>query len=157
MKRSRNSCGPDETYAELYKCLDLQNRKLILNILQFCWENNCAPDNMNDANIGTLFKKGDPAKPKKYRPIALLNMLHKIYTIIIRERIKPADEFLWSTQFGFRTNRSTQQPLHIIRRVMHYIEESQDKCILTLLDWEKLLIKLISAERLSLHIGLAYR
>eukprot|EP00973_Karenia_brevis_P013842 1877833-Karenia_brevis.AAC.1 len=47
------------------------------------------------------------------------------------------DQYIRSTQYGFRKHRSTQQPLFAIRRLMDYIESSQEKCVITLLDWEK--------------------
>eukprot|EP00973_Karenia_brevis_P086978 12061335-Karenia_brevis.AAC.1 len=135
--KKNKAAGPDQTFAEFYQYLNIDNRMIIHKILDFCWQNHIVPEIMNDANIVTLYKKGNPAKPENYRPIALLNMLYKIYTIIIRERLKPMDQYIRSTQFGFRKNRSTQQPLFAIRRAMDYIEASQDKCVLTLLDWEK--------------------
>ena len=51
--------------------------------------------------------------------------------------LKKADDKIRNTQFGFRKNRSTQQPLFAIRRLMDYIEAGQEKCAIVLLDWEK--------------------
>ena len=92
---------------------------------------------MDIAHIVTIFKKGDPSLPSNYRPIALLNMLYKLYTIIIRERIKIADRYIWNTQYGFRENESTQQPLFILRRIMDNHEAAGKPVYITLLDWEK--------------------
>ena len=68
-------------------------------------------------------------------------MLYKLYTIIIRERIKIADRYIWNTQYGFRENESTQQPLFILRRIMDNYEAAGKPAYITLLDWEKLSTK----------------
>ena len=99
--------------------------------------NNVVPDNVDMANIVTIYKKGDPGLPQNYRPLALLNMTYKLYTIIIRERLRVMDKYMWNSQYGFRRNRSTQQPLFALRRVMDHIDAGQDKAAVVFLDWEK--------------------
>ena len=125
---------PDKDFAELFQILDQSNREWIVN---YCWKHEVVQENMDIAHIVTIFKKGDPSLPSNYRPIALLNMLYKLYTIIIRERIKIADRYIWNTQYGFRENESTQQPLFILRRIMDNYEVAGKPVYITLLDWEK--------------------
>ena len=100
--KKRKAAGPDLTFAELYKYLGRQGRTVILKILRYSWKNDVAPQCMNKANVVTLYKKGNLSKPENYRPVALLNMLYKIYTIIIRERLKIVDNHIRETQYGFR-------------------------------------------------------
>ena len=83
-------------------------------------------------------KKGNPDLPANYRPISLLQNIYKIYARLIQNRLTEAiDDRIWKTQFGFRRNRSTAQPISIIRRIQDYIESAGDEIIILLLDWEK--------------------
>ena len=75
-----------------------------------------------------------------------------------RRRLSLAiDGHLWNTQYGFRTARSTLQPIHIIRRIMDFHEAAGSKLLVTLRDWEKAFDrvdqkKLLEAlTRLSIH------
>ena len=69
---------------------------------------------MNDASLATVYKKGRSDKPENYRPIALFNVTYKILAIIIHVRLyETIEDRISKTQFGFRKNKSTAQPLFI--------------------------------------------
>ena len=78
-----------------------------------------------------------------YRPISLLNTMYKLFAAITQDRLaKGIDQHLHPTQYGFRKARSTQQAIHIIRRVMENGESTTNKILMVLLDWEKAFDKL---------------
>jgi hypothetical protein len=55
-----------------------------------------------------------PNDPKSYRPISLLSITGKIFERILTNRLKftlETNNLLPPEQFGFRTERSTQNPL----------------------------------------------
>ena len=47
------------------------------------------------------------------------------------------DDKIRPTQFGFRANRSTSQPIHIVRRMLEAFERQQHPLHLLFLDWSK--------------------
>ena len=81
------------------------------------------PDELELAELVTLYKKGNVEDPANYRPIALLNTIYTIYASIIQIRLATGlDDVLWETQYGFRKKRSTSQPLFITRRLQDQAE-----------------------------------
>ena len=95
------------------------------------------PDEMELAELVTLYKKGNVEDPANYRPIALLNTLYKLYASIIQVRLSQgldASLCLWETQYGFRKKRSTSQPLFVTRRLQDQAECTGDKLFMVFLD-----------------------
>ena len=45
------------------------------------------PDEMELAELVTLYKKGNVEDPANYRPIALLNTIYKLYASIMQVRL----------------------------------------------------------------------
>ena len=96
------------------------------------------PDELEFAEVVTLYKKGNVEDPSNYRPISLLQALYKIYASIIQTRLADKiEEQIWSTQFGFRAKHSTAEALFITRRIQDFYEASGDKFFMLFLDWEK--------------------
>jgi hypothetical protein len=121
--KNNMSPEPDGIPVEFLKLLDDDGLELIRNILNNCWENEIMPDEMELAELVTLYKKGNVEDPANYRPIALLNTIYKLYAAILQKRLAAGlDEKLWETQYGFRKKRSTAQPLFITRRLQDLAE-----------------------------------
>ena len=121
-----------------HRWLNGDNRKTFLKHLNECWESESLEDAMNDANLVTIYKKGRSDRPTNYRPIALLNVTYNILAIIIHVRLyETIDGRVSKTQFGFRKNKSTAQPLFIYRRIQEIHEEFGLSFYTLLLDWEK--------------------
>ena len=75
---------------------------------------------------------------KNYRPIALLQVFYKFLANLLSARFIAAyDNWLQSTQFGFRPKRSTTQTIFIARRIQNISKRQQSNMLLVLLDWEK--------------------
>ena len=85
--------------SELFKILKHRMYKLILLI----WNKEQLPVEWLQGIICPIHKKGDRAICSKYRPIMLLNMAYKIFTILLNNRLsKIVDSKLSETQAGFR-------------------------------------------------------
>ena len=116
--KNKKTPGPDGTPSELYKWLNEDNRKTLPKHLNECWESESLEDTMNDASLATIYKKGRSDRPENSRPIALLNVTYKLSAIIIHVRLhETIDDRISKTQFGFRKNKRTAQPLFIYRRI----------------------------------------
>ena len=141
--KRRKSPGPDEIAMELYKELNSDNRRKLLLLINDWWTNENMTAEVCKARVVMIFKKGDSSKLENYRPISLLNGIYKIFTAILVKRIEQnMDKQLHKTQFGFRKNKSTNNALFLVRRLIDIGERSQTKVYMILLDWEKAFDKL---------------
>ena len=96
------------------------------------------PDATLEANVASIFKKGDTKKLENYRPISLLTTFYKIIASGTQVRLAAGlDHIVQPTQYGFRANRSTSQALYLARRAQDLAEQSGIHLNMALLDWEK--------------------
>jgi len=87
-----------------------------------------------------IFKKRDPSDCDNYRFISLLAIEHKLFAIILLNRLRNvgAENRLWPTQFGFCRGYGTGDALFIARRIIEDTWAEKDgKSILLALDWAK--------------------
>ena len=69
-KRKDNKApGPDDIPSELCVRLDEESRKIVLETLNDCWRNETLIDDMNNARLAIIYKKGGTYLPQNYRPI----------------------------------------------------------------------------------------
>ena len=112
------------------------------------------PDKWKHSMIKLIPKPGkNPRLPINYRPISLLEVPGKIFERIINSRLK---HFLESNnrynqnQFGFRTNRGTNQALALITEKIAQNKSDNGQCQIVLRDITKAFDKVW-------HIGLKYK
>ena len=118
--------GGEEVTQQLVK---LFNQILVLQKIPRAWK---------EAKIILLFKKGDKADVKNYRPISLLSHLYKIFTKIIQNRIKDIlDNNQPREQAGFRAGYSTTDHLQAINQLIEKATEYQLKLCLGFVDYQK--------------------
>jgi len=69
--------------------------------------------------ISPIYKKGNRMIHSNYRPITLLNVVYKIFSILINNRLsKIVQSKLEGSQMGFRPNRSTVDNIFIVRQII---------------------------------------
>jgi hypothetical protein len=77
------------------------------------------PDDWKVGLIVPLFKKGDKMRCENYRAIRLLNVVYKILSSIILERLKQySEEVLGEYQCGFRPRRRTMEQIFVVRQIL---------------------------------------
>ena len=109
----------------------------------FCssvWNSKQIPKQWSLACVAAIYKKGDPQLPKNYRPISLLSIGYKIFAAVLLNRLKSAgaENRIWRTQFGFRTDHGTLDALFIARRIIDQsLSAKNSKIIFLALDWSK--------------------
>ena len=88
------------------------------------WEEGHVPQAWKDANIVTIYKKGDRTECGNYRGISLLSAAGKIFARILLNRLSShiTPEVVPETQYGFGSNRSTVDMIFCLRQL-------QEKCI----------------------------
>ena len=123
---------------ELFKEMNEDSLTQVLQILNEWWRDENIPEETLRARVVMIYKKGDTSKFENYRPISLLNSLYKIFAAVIQNRIADKlDKHLQKTQFGFRKDKSTADAIYLVRRIAEYGEQTTNKLIMVLLDWEK--------------------
>ena len=85
--KAKKAAGDDGVIPELLKNLIDDAINYILNLLNSVYNEGIYPDEWSSAIIVPIFKKGDKSNPSNYRGISLLNILSKIYTAILNERL----------------------------------------------------------------------
>ena len=88
------SPGPDDNSAELIKASYPIIQPYLLKIFQTLFENSPYPESWCLGYIVPIFKGGDKTDPKNYRGITINNIVPKIYSHIIYNRLKARNEKL---------------------------------------------------------------
>ena len=77
------------------------------------------PESWRRSRLTVLFKAGDRQVPKNYRPITIIPVLSKLYSMVILQRIQGILEVTQiDTQFGNRKGRGCCDAVHILRQVV---------------------------------------
>ena len=92
------------------------------------------PSSFKTAIVALIPKPNkDLTDPKSYRPISLLESLGKLFEKLLNRRLRrylDDNNLISSTQFGFRSHRSTQDVLNIM---ISYIKNNNDRRLKTVL------------------------
>ena len=72
--------GPDGVTNELLKCAPEVVQQHLHTIIKCMWHTRHTPTQLKQSDTVLLYKKGDPADPSNYRPIALANTIYKLWT-----------------------------------------------------------------------------
>ena len=93
-----------------------------------------------------LFKKGDAELPKNYRPICIIPVLAKLFSVVllnrIRERLNSLQPF---EQAGFRPDFSCSDEVHCLRMLAEKAEECGEILWVASLDMEKAFDKVLKS------------
>ena len=142
LKRGRAG-GMDEIPPEFWKTATEDGMPTMEWITRFCnlvWSQEVVPQAWHKSKVRMIYKKGDPALCDNYRPISLLPIGYKIFAAILLQRLKKAgaEDRIWKTQFGFRTQRGTADAIFVARRILEDAWSTRGgQSIFLALDWAK--------------------
>ena len=154
----RRASGRDDIPPEFWKAVTVEGSdacQWAVALCQKCWDEGAVPDAWHEALVVMIFKKGDTALCENYRPISLLQIGYKLFAIIMLERLKHAgaEDRVWHTQFGFKSNAGTRDALFLARRLIERAWEKKHGQLVSLaLDWAKAFDS-ISPDSLSKALG----
>jgi hypothetical protein len=95
----------------------------IYNLILKIWNNEQVPEEWKE-RICPTFKKDYRRPCNNYRPITLLNVVYKIFAILLYNRIRRIVEHkIGDYQMGFRLNRSTIDNIFIICQIYEKCHE----------------------------------
>ena len=139
--KNNKAPGPDHNANELFRLLDEDSRSILLTYYNKVWQAGEAPEEWKEALVVSLYKgKGADTDPANYRPISLLNTIYKVqvFAAMLQARLAMVhDANLRNTQYGFTADRSTSQPLFILRRAMEWSDQTSTPLYLLFLDWKQ--------------------
>ena len=117
-KLKRNKApGTDNIPAELAKYGGHILKHRMYNLILLIWSKEQLPMEWLQGITYPIYKKGERTICSNYRPITLLNIAYKIFTIILNNRLsKIVESKLSDVQSGFRPNRSTLDNVFVVRQ-----------------------------------------
>ncbi|KAK3089266.1 hypothetical protein FSP39_002210 [Pinctada imbricata] len=118
------SSGPDNIPNRILKECAAQLAPILKIIFQKSLDTGTLPKDWRDANISSIFKKGDKHLPENYRPVSLTSVTCKILEHIICRNIMKyleTNKILTNLNHGFRTGYSCETQL--ITTVNDFLKE----------------------------------
>lgn len=127
--------GPDEIEVEVLKMAFKTIPGRFKKVYNSCLEFGIFPTIWKEAKLRIISKGADknPEDPKSYRPISLLSVTGKLLERLIALRLAESvlsQGKISDAQFGFRQNRSTEDAIAELRRI---VERSEKKIVAALL------------------------
>jgi sorting nexin-29 len=93
------------------------------------WKEEILPIERTEGIICPIYKKGYRTICSNYRPITLLNVAYKIFTILINNRLSGIVESkMEECQMGFRPTRSTIDNIFIVGQIIEKCHEFNIEC-----------------------------
>jgi len=130
--------GIDDISSDVHKAGGTEVIEQLTGLYIQILEEKKLPQSWKEAKIILLYKKGDKADIKNYRPISLLSHAYKIFTRIIQNRIKRVlDKNQPREQAGFREGYSTTDHLQALNQLIEKANEYQLKLCIGYIDYEK--------------------
>ena len=116
--------GPDNIPNRILKECAIHLAPILKTILQCSLDTGKLPKDWRDANISSIFKKGDKHLPENYRPVSLTSVICKILEhIICRHLLKHLEKhkILTNLNHGFRSGYSCETQL--ITTINDFLQE----------------------------------
>ena len=113
---------------EIYKHAPFILKLYLLDHYNQCYDTCSIPDSWLFSEVVMLVKnhQKDIRSLSNYRPISLTNVSSKIFASMLQSRLESyTDSRVRDTQYGFRKNRSTTQPIHVMRRLIENFRETK--------------------------------
>ena len=138
--KSNKSPGTDGLIAEIFKSSYNILSPLLLRLFNVIFISGSYPKQWSEGLITPIHKKNDLEDVNNYRGITLINVLSKIYSHLLNNRLlKWASENnkLSDCQFGFQKNKSTVDCIFIFHALISKILSQGDKLYCCFIDYQK--------------------
>lgn len=123
MLQDGKSPGSDGIHPEIIKRGGQKLLRTLCSIIQNAWTTATVPQDWKDAQLVTIFKKGDRRLCGNYRGISLLSIPGKVFARVLLNRLTShAESLLPESQCGFRANRGTADMIFSLKQI-------QEKCV----------------------------
>ncbi|XP_060567678.1 uncharacterized protein LOC132726376 [Ruditapes philippinarum] len=139
-QNNNKSPGYDKLTCEIFKAAYDIMSPLLLKLYNRLFINSEYPKVWGEGIITPVFKKGDVNDAKNYRGITLINILAKIYSQILLNRLSKwsiKHDKICSEQFGFQKGKSVSDCIFIFHAVISNVLNSGNKLYCIFVDYEK--------------------
>ena len=112
----------------------------LATIFNYIFDKGIYPESWSKGAIVPIFKKGERNNPANYRGITLVNVLGKIFSLCLRNRINKwceSENVFNPLQFGFRNQRSTTDCIFILHCIIQNVLLQKHKLYCAFIDFEK--------------------
>jgi hypothetical protein len=138
--KNNTSPGVDEVSANILKECRYILSEPVAHLVNCSFESGIFPKLFKKAVVCPVYKSGNKSLPTNYRPISLLSSISKLIEKIANKRLMTyleSHKFLSDTQYGFRSNRSSDDAvLRLVNAITNYVDRNK-KCIGVFLDLQK--------------------
>src|SRR6218665_2572562 len=126
--KKRKSPGEDNITQEMIQAGEESSVQMMHTLCKKIYQEKSCPANWGKAIIVPIHKKKDTRDCNNYRGISLLSVPGKVYTSILRQRLKRyVEEIMAEEQAGFRAARGTMDQLFVIRQLAEkYFEKNKN-------------------------------
>ena len=134
------SPGTDGLIAEIFKCSSDIISPLLLKLFNTIFLSGTYPSAWSKGLITPIHKKGDLDDTNNYRGITLINILSKIYSHILNNRLlkwASVNGKISDSQFGFQKNKSTVDCIFIFHAIISKILNDREKLYCCFIDYQK--------------------
>lgn len=117
------------------------------------------PEALNKTYITLIPKVDKPFGFNEYKPIALCNLLYKLISKIIADRLKPVlSKVISEEQFGFLQGRQIHDVVELVQESLHSVKQKRLCAFILKLDLEKSYNRIIWGylRLLLTQVGLSY-
>ena len=139
-QKNNKSPGIDHLNAELFKIsLDIIS-PFLLKLYNRIFQNGEYPRSWGEGIIIPIFKSGNADEAQNYRGITLINILAKIYSQILLNRLTKWSEKenkLTNNQFGFQKGKSTMDCIFTFYSIITKTLHAGEKLYCVFVDYEK--------------------
>lgn len=136
--KKEKSSGPDGWTIEFYSAFFELLGGDILKVVEESRSSGSIYHAINSTFIALIPKSDNPSSFDDFRPISLCNVLYKIISKIIANRIKPIlSRHISPQQFAFLKNRQIHEAIGSAQEAIHSIWTKHLKCILLKIDLSK--------------------
>ena len=139
-QKNGKASGPDEISAEIIKASYEYISSFLVSIYNKLFENAQYPDSWALGYIIPIFKGGNSKSAKNYRGITINNILAKIYSQILLNRLTAwteKDNKISNCQFGYQKGKSTVDCIFILHSIIAKTLSSGQKLYTVFIDYEK--------------------
>ena len=137
---SNKSPGIDGLIPELFKSCACFLTPFLTNLFNTLFTSGVYPKAWTESYITPIHKKGNIDDANNYRGIALTNIIAKIYSKLLHDRLTKwatENEKIIHNQFGFQKNKSTVDCIFILHSLIAKTLNNNEKLFCTFVDYQK--------------------
>ena len=134
------SPGEDGLIAEVYKCLSGELLEALTALFNKIFSTGKYPQSWSTGLVCPVYKAGDPEQASNYRGITLLDVVSKIFSGVLCQRMKwwcDDNQIISDYQFGFRAGRRTMDAAFILNTMVEQRRLKRKKLFCCFVDFRR--------------------